>query len=669
MAFNTEDKITLNDLAPSLQNLLIRAVKKSEIIALQKRVDKLQSLLSGIKFSIVNSFDEVLHPENGKEIVLKFENNEYKMFIYINNQWTNVPLSSDINVNLSYIVTVKQSANQIISVNYNDSVYTSNFKAQGGSKITFDVKPNKGYIAGNLNITSPQTISKNLIISASEATEMDKYNVIVNTYVGQSIYVEYNNKSYKNKSVIGVYEGDPVTITIRAEEGFNVGTLSINGDYTIDSKPNTYLVSGDIVVTATEAIRNNYNINIPPTTNQTIRVNYTNITTGNSGYMESGTAYKQLRLPYGSEYTVSVTADSGFNAGRLSTTGGVLKGNINISISNASRKTYNVKLPITTNQTITFTYIDYNTSTSVSTVSKSNADVNILNIPNESSYSITISAITGYNTGTVNVPMTGTITGNLNVTITDVTPKNYTLTITQAANQTVKAKLPSGTILSSTSSVPYKQLFTPVITGNTGYNAGTPNVTGNFEVANSTQYRILGNTTLTANAAIPKKYNLSIVQSANQTIKVKLLPQNTTMTVTSLVDYNQEFSVEVIPSTGYDAGIISMSGNFETISTNRYRFKTDCTIIVSEAVRTGVTITLPKTTNQILKVNYTNPNNLLVGIVSSSTTQQVQEVVPYNSTFTTLVEPNSGYKAGTASPASGTLTANRTFSVTAATLL
>ena len=27
MAFNTEDKITLNDLAPSLQDLLIKAVK------------------------------------------------------------------------------------------------------------------------------------------------------------------------------------------------------------------------------------------------------------------------------------------------------------------------------------------------------------------------------------------------------------------------------------------------------------------------------------------------------------------------------------------------------------------------------------------------------------------------------------------------------------------
>ena len=38
MAFNTEDKITLNDLAPSLQDLLIKAVKKSEITALQKRV-------------------------------------------------------------------------------------------------------------------------------------------------------------------------------------------------------------------------------------------------------------------------------------------------------------------------------------------------------------------------------------------------------------------------------------------------------------------------------------------------------------------------------------------------------------------------------------------------------------------------------------------------------
>lgn len=667
MAFNTEDKITLNDLAPSLQDLLIRAVKKSEITALQKRVNSLKTLLKDMRFSIVNSFDEISNPVNRKEIAIKYENNVYKMYVYVNGEWERVPLSTAVTADLSYVVTVKQSPNQIISVTYNSSKYTSNFRAQAGSTITFNVVANKGYTAGNLNLSSPQVISKNVVISATDAVELPKYNIIITTYIGQSIYVEYNNVSYKNKSIAGVYEGDPVTITIRAEEGFNAGTLTISGSYTAEGRPNTYTVNGDITVVATNAIRNNYNINIPATVNQTIRINYTNATTGESGHIESGSSVKSLRLPYESVYTVTVVAAAGYNAGRLSTTGGTLKGNINLSISNATKKTYSVKLPITINQTINFSYTDSITLTTVPYTSKANGDVTINGIPNESTYSISVSPVTGYNAGSLNIPASGTITNNLNVTISNATPRDYTLTLTQVANQNVKAKLPSGEFITTTSPIPYEQLFTPVITPNTGYTAGTPKVTGSFEQPNNTQYRVKGNVTLSANAAIPKKYNLSIIQQNNQTIRVKLLPQNTYVTVTSLVDYNQEFSIEVVPSAGYIAGTISMTGDFETVSTGRYRFKTGCTINVSEATRTGITITLPKTTNQTLKVNYTNPNNGLIYIISSSSSSTVSEVVPFNSTFTTLVEPNSGYNAGRATPASGTFVNNTTFTVTAAT--
>ena len=668
MAFNTEDKITLNDLAPSLQDLLTRAVKKSEITALQTRVNSLKSLLKDMRFSIVNSFDEVSNPVNNKEIVIKNENNEYKMFVYVGGEWKRVPLSTAVNANLTYIVTIKQSPNQIISANYNSSQYTSNFRVQAGSTITFNISASKGYIAGNLNLSSPQIISKNITVFASPATELPKYNVIVNTSLGQYITVSYNNVSYKNKSISGIYKGDIVSITLNAEEGFNVGTLSINGDYIAESRPNTYIVNGDITVTTTPAIRNNYNIYIPPTTNQTITVNYTNSTTGESGTITSSEISKSIRLPYESVYTVTVTAIDGYNAGKLSTNGGVLKGNINISISNATRKTYSVKLPITNNQTINFSYIDFITGSNVEFSSKSNTDVIINNIPVESTYSVTVSATTGYNPGTLNIPSSGTITGNLSITVTDITPKNYTLTILQVENQTIKAELPNGTFITETTSLPYDQLFTSVITANEGYNAGTTKVTGDFEQLSSTQYRVKGNLILSANNVTPKKYALNIIQQDYQTIKVKLLPQNTYVTVTSLIDYNQEFSIEVIPNTGYDAGTISISGNFETISTNRYRNKIGCTINVSPATRTGVTITIPKTTNQVLKVNYTNPNTNLVNIISSSKSTNVSEIVPYNSRFTTLVIADEGYIAGSVTPVSGTFENNVIFNVSAATL-
>lgn len=49
-----------------------------------------------------------------------------------------------------------------------------------------------------------------------------------------------------------------------------------------------------------------------------------------------------VTLPYGTEYTVSIVADTGYNAGTLSTTGGTLTGNITVSATAATIKTFKV---------------------------------------------------------------------------------------------------------------------------------------------------------------------------------------------------------------------------------------------------------------------------------------------------------------------------------------
>lgn len=49
-----------------------------------------------------------------------------------------------------------------------------------------------------------------------------------------------------------------------------------------------------------------------------------------------------VTLPYGTEYTVSIVADTGYNAGTLSTTGGTLTGNITVSATAATIKTFTV---------------------------------------------------------------------------------------------------------------------------------------------------------------------------------------------------------------------------------------------------------------------------------------------------------------------------------------
>lgn len=47
-------------------------------------------------------------------------------------------------------------------------------------------------------------------------------------------------------------------------------------------------------------------------------------------------------MPYGTEYTVSIAADTGYNAGTLSTTGGTLTGNITVSATAATINDFKV---------------------------------------------------------------------------------------------------------------------------------------------------------------------------------------------------------------------------------------------------------------------------------------------------------------------------------------
>jgi|GEM_PF-316544 hypothetical protein len=57
----------------------------------------------------------------------------------------------------------------------------------------------------------------------------------------------------------------------------------------------------------------------------------------------NGNKYTTLvTLPYGTKYTVSIVADTGYNVGTLSTTGGTLTGNITVSATAATIKTFTV---------------------------------------------------------------------------------------------------------------------------------------------------------------------------------------------------------------------------------------------------------------------------------------------------------------------------------------
>ena len=60
MEYNVENKVSFEELSPSLQNLLKSAATRSDIITLNNRTDKIVELLSGVKFNIVDKLEDII---------------------------------------------------------------------------------------------------------------------------------------------------------------------------------------------------------------------------------------------------------------------------------------------------------------------------------------------------------------------------------------------------------------------------------------------------------------------------------------------------------------------------------------------------------------------------------------------------------------------------------
>lgn len=92
MAFNPEDKVSYEELAPSLQAMIDNAVDDSELLAVRNDLDNIINNLHGIRVSIVKDTSEVLSPKNDKElaIVVNSNNNYIYMAIYNSNTWKKI---------------------------------------------------------------------------------------------------------------------------------------------------------------------------------------------------------------------------------------------------------------------------------------------------------------------------------------------------------------------------------------------------------------------------------------------------------------------------------------------------------------------------------------------------------------------------------------------------
>ena len=402
------------------------------------------------------------------------------------------------------------------------------------------------------------------------------------------------------------YKGDILTnpVTGTLGEYVPLGWTGITSSPTKDPESIYYLKADAYGKLAT------YTVTITQTANQTIKV------TTNDGVEHTST----FTANYGTTYTVTVTPATGYNAGTPSVSSGTITGNLTITATAATIKTFQVTITQTANQTITVKVgsVEY-TSTFTANYG--------------TTYTVTVTPATGYNAGTPSVS-SGTITGNLTITATAATIKTFTLSIGATTNQTYVATI-GGVAKTATSSatnytVDYGTAYSIVYTAN----AATAVYTYTASAAVSG--------TVTADVSVPAKsatstlryYNLTVPATTNQTYVLKLAVNSTyggtlpsyTSTATSAAQnnlscpYGTTYTITYTGNTGYNGGATKTG-----------------------TVTAATTVTHNAATIKVLKVIISKPEHGSIYATYEGKNYWGELNVNYGSTVTFTCTPDSGY--------------------------
>ena len=259
-------------------------------------------------------------------------------------------LSATAAAKQTFTFTINQSANQTITVTCNGVAHTSTFTATYGDKWTATIAPATGYNAGKLSATSG-TITGAVTISATAAA--------IKTFT-------LSFGATTNQSYTATVGGSTKAATASATSyTVNYGT-TYSVAYTANSATAAYTytassaVSGTVTnttsipaKTASASLRY-YTLTVPATTNQSYTLSLaTNSSYGGTlpSYTTTATKSAQsLSVPYGTTYSISYTADSGYNPG--SSKSGTVNSATTVSHNAATVDTATVTIIQSANQTI-----------------------------------------------------------------------------------------------------------------------------------------------------------------------------------------------------------------------------------------------------------------------------------------------------------------------------
>lgn len=215
----------------------------------------------------------------------------------------------------------------------------------------------------------------------------------------------------------------------------------------------------------------------------------------------------------------------------------------------------------------------------------------------------------------------------------------FTVTITQSANQTITVTC-GGKDYTSTFSALAGSQYTVKVTPNTGYTAGTPNVTSGY---------VNSNISISATAATKATYVFTINKTSNQTITVtyggttykSTASANTTFTAT----YGEKWTATIAGAMGYNPGTLSATSGTITGAV---------TLSATAATIKTFTLSFGATTNQ----TYTAT---IGGTTKAATSSATSYTVNYGTSYSvsyTAIDTTAAYSYTASSKVSGTVTSN-----------
>ena len=250
----------------------------------------------------------------------------------------------------TFTFTINQSANQTITVTCNGTAHTSTFTATYGDKWTATIAPATGYNAGTLSATSG-TITGAVTVSATAAA-IKTFTLSFGATTNQTYTATVGGTA---KAATASATSYTVNYGTKYSVAYTANSATAAYTYTASSA-----VSGTVTAatsipakSATAALRY-YTLTVPATTNQSYTLKLTtNSTYGGTlpSYTTTATKSAQtLSVPYGTTYSITYTADSGYNAGAAKS--GTVNGATTVTHNAATVATATVTIVQSANQTI-----------------------------------------------------------------------------------------------------------------------------------------------------------------------------------------------------------------------------------------------------------------------------------------------------------------------------